>query len=162
MRSDHASKSKCSGVCIYYKEALPLRVININHLNECIRFELKIGKKLYSFISLYRSPGQTQDEFDKFTNYFELNLDLDNPYLAGIYLLKVNNRNTRIRCETCSKLTIKNILYSQISDIYSSWVDLIFTSQLNLVVESVVHPSLHSNCHHQITRYRILTLSEKQ
>ena len=26
---------------------------------------------------------------------------------AGIYLLKVNNRNTRIKCEICSKLTIK-------------------------------------------------------
>ena len=26
---------------------------------------------------------------------------------VGIYLLKVNNRNTKTRCETCSKLTIK-------------------------------------------------------
>ena len=26
---------------------------------------------------------------------------------AGIYLLQVNNRNTRTRCEICSKLTIK-------------------------------------------------------
>ena len=26
---------------------------------------------------------------------------------VGIYLLKVNNRNTRIKCEICSKLTIK-------------------------------------------------------
>ena len=26
---------------------------------------------------------------------------------AGIYLLKVNNGNTRTRCEICSKLTIK-------------------------------------------------------
>ena len=26
----------------------------------------------------------------------------------GIYLLKVNNRNARTRCEICSKLTIKN------------------------------------------------------
>ena len=25
---------------------------------------------------------------------------------AGVYLLKVNNRNTRTRCEICSKLTI--------------------------------------------------------
>ena len=25
----------------------------------------------------------------------------------GIYLLEVNNRNSRIRCEICSKLTIK-------------------------------------------------------
>ena len=28
-------------------------------------------------------------------------------YLVGIYLLKVNNRNTRTRCEICTKLTIK-------------------------------------------------------
>ena len=28
-------------------------------------------------------------------------------YLVGIYLLQVNNRNTRPRCEICSKLTIK-------------------------------------------------------
>ena len=26
---------------------------------------------------------------------------------AGIYLLKINNRNSRTRCEICSKLTIK-------------------------------------------------------
>ena len=26
---------------------------------------------------------------------------------AGIYLLKVNNKNTRTRCEICSELTIK-------------------------------------------------------
>ena len=28
-------------------------------------------------------------------------------YPAGIYLLKVNSRNTRARCDVCSKLTIK-------------------------------------------------------
>ena len=28
-------------------------------------------------------------------------------YLDGIYLLKVNNRNSRTRCEICSELTIK-------------------------------------------------------
>ena len=27
--------------------------------------------------------------------------------LAGIYMLKVNGKNTRARCEICSKLTIK-------------------------------------------------------
>ena len=29
-------------------------------------------------------------------------------------------------------------------------IDLIFTSQANLLIESGVHPFLHSNCHHQI------------
>ena len=28
-------------------------------------------------------------------------------YVANIYLLKINNKNTRKRCETCSNLTIK-------------------------------------------------------
>ena len=28
-------------------------------------------------------------------------------YPVGIYLLKVNNRNTRTKCEICSKFTIK-------------------------------------------------------
>ena len=29
------------------------------------------------------------------------------PISAGNYMFKVNNKNTRIRCEICSKLTIK-------------------------------------------------------
>ena len=80
VRSDHPPDSKHGGVCIYFKEALPL---NFNYLNECIRFELKIGEKLCSFISLYRSPSKTQDEIDKFADNFELNLDLvvqNNPH----------------------------------------------------------------------------------
>ena len=28
-------------------------------------------------------------------------------FAVGIYMFKVNNRNTRTRCEICSKLTIK-------------------------------------------------------
>ena len=34
-------------------------------------------------------------------------LTLTNAFPASIYLFKVNNRNTRTRCEICSKLTIK-------------------------------------------------------
>ena len=33
--------------------------------------------------------------------------EIDRIDQAGIYLLKANNRNTRTRCEICSKLTIK-------------------------------------------------------
>ena len=29
------------------------------------------------------------------------------PFIAGNYFFKVNNRNTRTRCEICSKLTRK-------------------------------------------------------
>ena len=37
-----------------------------------------------------------------------------------------------------------------ILDNSSSCIDLIFTSQANLLIESGVHSSLHSNCHHKI------------
>ena len=34
-------------------------------------------------------------------------LQYGSPFPAGIDLLKVNNRNSKTRCEICSKLTIK-------------------------------------------------------
>ena len=37
----------------------------------------------------------------------ETKLSIFNIFLAAIYLLKVNNINSRTRCEICSKLTIK-------------------------------------------------------
>ena len=37
---------------------------------------------------------------------------------AGIYLLKVNNRNTRTRCEICSKLNIGVFLLSLLLTLY--------------------------------------------
>ena len=37
VRFDHPSNSKPSVVWIYYKEDIPLGVMNINYLNECIK-----------------------------------------------------------------------------------------------------------------------------
>ena len=42
----------------------------------------------------------------------------------------------------------------------SSFIDLIFTNQPNLVVDSGTHPSLHPNCHHQIIHCKINLLVE--
>ena len=42
VRSDHPANTKRGGVCLYYKIYLPLRVLDIQYLNECINFELKI------------------------------------------------------------------------------------------------------------------------
>ena len=39
---------------------------------------------------------------------------------------------------------------THILDNSSSCIDLIFTSQPNLTIESGVYPSLHPNCHHQV------------
>ena len=61
MRSNHPSDKKRGGVCIYSKRSLPLRIIDINYLNEFVRFELMFGDKLCNFIALYRSASQSQD-----------------------------------------------------------------------------------------------------
>ena len=37
----------------------------------------------------------------------------------------------------------------------SSCINLIFTDQLNLIVDSGVHPSLHSDCNHQIIHCKL-------
>ena len=39
-------------------------------------------------------------------SYTKVFLQLEQLLPAGIYLVKVNNTNTRARCETCSELTI--------------------------------------------------------
>ena len=75
VREDHPSNSKCGGVCVYYKSSLPFRVINVKYLLEFISFELRIGGECCRFSFLYRSPSQTQDEFESFLKNFELTLD---------------------------------------------------------------------------------------
>ena len=52
-----------------------VRVLDIQYLNECINFELKIGDKLCTFVALYRSRSQSQDNFETFIDNFELNLE---------------------------------------------------------------------------------------
>ena len=64
-RVNHSSNFKTGGVCIFYKVTLPLRVLNIANLNECINFEVYVANKIYLFIYLYRSPSQTQFQISK-------------------------------------------------------------------------------------------------
>ena len=84
IRGDHPANSKREGVCMYYKNCLPLKVLDTRFLHESIAFELRIGDKLCSFIFLYRSPNQSSDDFASFLDNFELTLDIlaqKNPFL---------------------------------------------------------------------------------
>ena len=75
IRADDLSNTKRGGVCIYFKESLPLRLYNFSYLNECICFEIMISTKLCNFISLYRSPSQSSDEFENFVYNLDLTLE---------------------------------------------------------------------------------------
>ena len=154
IRSSHTPNNKRGGVYIYYKNFLPLRVLSIQYLQECINFELNIGGNICNFISLYRSPSQ------------ELNLETlcqNNPFL--ILLIgdlnaksknwfshdKTSHEGNEIENVT-AQFGLQQIIKetTHISNTSSSCIGLIFISQPILITDSGIHSSLHSNCHHQI------------
>ena len=66
IRADNPNDSKNGGVGIYYKEFLTVFPVEVKNLNECVIFEVFIKNKRGYVVLLYRSPSQTQDEFDIF------------------------------------------------------------------------------------------------
>ena len=52
VRSDHPSQHKRGGACIYFKNSLPLKILNIHYLQESISFEFKLALK-YVNLSLF-------------------------------------------------------------------------------------------------------------
>ena len=125
------------------------------------------GGKLCNFSSLYRSTSQSSDSFEEFVDNLKLSLDKisnQNPFLT-VVLGDFNGKSSdwykhdkttyegsRINAVS-SQFGLRQLLKepAHILGNSSSCIDLKFTSHPNLVMESGVHPSLHSNCHHQIT-----------
>ena len=74
-------------MCIYFKNSLPLKLLDIQLLQEYINFEIKIADKTCHFISLCRPPSQFKEEFESFADNLERNLDsatLGKPYLIVV------------------------------------------------------------------------------
>ena len=167
IRADHPNNIKRGGLCIYYKESLPVRVISIPYFNEALLLEMSYNNKKVMVSVIYRSPSQTNDEFDTFLSNGQMLLnDMNNrkPSLSvvtGDFNSRCsswwsNNINTTERLKLLS-LTSSNgftqLIHepTHIQANSSSCIDLVFTDQPNISVSSGVHGSLHPNCHHQIT-----------
>ena len=64
IRSDHPSDLKKDGVCIYYKEHIPLILRDdINILDNCLVTEIRSQNEKRFLACIYRSLSQNQDEF---------------------------------------------------------------------------------------------------
>ena len=107
-----------------------------------------------------------QDEFETFLKNFELTLEKihkNNPFMIvvlGDFNAKSNNwckaditsfEGSTIDT-TASSYGLNQLIQepAHILNSLSSCTVLILTSQPNLVMESGIYSSLHSNCHHQI------------
>ena len=123
------------------------------------------NKKLILSV-IYRSPSQINSEFDLFlSNFGKLLSDINErkPFLSVI----TGDFNARSSSwwskdiDTTKESNLFSLTSSNgfpqlinepthIQTSSSSCIDLIFTNQSNLSVNSGVHASLHPNCHHQI------------
>ena len=129
-------------------------------------YELQIDDKICNSVALCRSPIQYQDDFETFADNFEMALELlaqKNCFLLTAiddfnaeFSKWYNKDKTSFEGNTIENVTSQLGLHQIINESThilpnsSSCIDLIFTSQPNMVIESAIRSSLHSSCHHQI------------
>ena len=112
---------------------------------------------------LYRSFSQTRVTFETLADNFELTLDKivnKNPLIVALGDFNAKTTNwykndinsyEGLKIDTItSQLGLQQLINEPTNLIAnsSSCIDLIFTSQPDLVMESGFHSSLHPNCHH--------------
>ena len=166
VRADHPDNTKRGGVCIYYKESLPVRVINLPYFKEALLLEMSFSKKKVIVSVVYRSPSQNSNQFELFLSKLENLLSDINKRKSSLSVV-TGDFDARSSSWLCNDInTIEGShLYSltssngfsqlineptHIQTNSSSCIDLIFTNQPNLSVNFGVHSSLQPNCHHQI------------
>ena len=153
-------------MCVYFKESLPVRCLPNSYLKECLILEVSINNKRAYIVSLHQSPSQTSDEFDSFiTNLEKIVVDISrgNPhFLLLIGDFNANSSNWSSNDATTAEgaqLDYFTSLYgmkqvitepAHILESFYSCIDLIFTNQQSIVMDSGVHLSLHEKCYHQI------------
>ena len=134
-------------------------------MHESLNFELRIGGKICKFLFLYRSPSQNKDDFETFLENLELNFDHmaeKNPFMMvalGDFNSKskswhtndsTNYEDSKIDFLTSSFCFHRN-KPTHILNNSSSCIDLMFTTQPNLVMESGILLSIETI----ITNYHI-------
>ena len=73
VRADYPGNVERGGLCIYFKESLSMRFLDVpGNLDECLLCELSFKKKKCFIATLYRSPSQSREEFEKFLGNFEV------------------------------------------------------------------------------------------
>ena len=167
MKTNHPLDVKRGGVGLYVKDTFPAKERpDLETLPECIVCEFQLDRKKYFFVVLYRSPSQSQNEFQVFMNNFELMLSKmsdENPYCVIVtgdlncrsshwWENDIDNEEGKLFEPFSSDLGLHQLISEPTHFIGNSrsCIDVILTDQPNLFLESGVHPSLHKQCHHQI------------
>ena len=124
---------------------------------------MSFRSKICNFISLYPSPSQSHDVFEIFVDNLKLTLDrlaIEKPYLKAIigeFTVKSSSwykhdetKSEGFKIEAVTfKFGLQQLIQESIHILSNSsfCIDLIFMSQPNLVMKSVIHSALHENSH---------------
>ena len=166
IQAGHPDDVKRGGFCLYFKETLTLKVIDNSFITQCIVCEIRLQNQKGYVVVIYRSPSQSSTEFEEFSSNFDKLLN-HIKHSRPSFTIILGNFNAKSKSwwsgdvtshegTQIESLTTMHSLQQLISDPThllpnsSSCIDLIFTDQPNLAVNSGVHPSLHVKCHHQI------------
>ena len=71
IRADHPLDIKRGGVGIYHKDDMKIRNLDIPGLSESLLCEINLDNKKGYLLLIYRSPNQSDDEFETFSFNFE-------------------------------------------------------------------------------------------
>ena len=123
IRSDHPSGSKKGGVCVYYKEHIPLvRRGDLCTLSNCLVTEIRLENENCFLTCLYQSPSQTQHDFEKFCTNLDTLMD------------HINN-----------ELSICSVITGDLNDRCSRWCNKDVTNSVGHKIDTLTHHQLDIN-----------------
>ena len=119
IRSDHPSDPKKSGgVCIYYKEHITLiSHDNLCTLDNCLVTEIRSQNEKCFLTCAYRSPSQSEEEFEIFCTKFDILLSQINDEFP---LCSIVTEDFNVRCTNWWKDDITNSAGREIASLKSS------------------------------------------
>ena len=74
-------------VCLYIKENLILRTLDVSYIAQCLLCEVTIENKKGYIVVLHRSPSQTDNEFHDFQYNFEKLLNQVKQFCSSFVIL---------------------------------------------------------------------------
>ena len=167
IRNDLSGNASHGGVLLYHKSDLAAKHrTDIQNQINTIVLELSIARKKVFYILVYRKFGQSLEEFKIFiANLDEMlqKINSENPHciiLGGDFNAHLNEWWEGDKDDIYG-LSLKDTFNTHgitqivnqptyITNNSKTCIDLIGTDQPNLVLANEIHPSLHSNSHHQI------------
>ena len=96
VRVVHPNNIKRGGVCVCYKESLPVQIISLPYPKEALLLEMFYNNEKVIVSVIYHSPSQNNSEFDLFLSNFEKLLSEISKCKPSLFVIRgdVNTRSS--------------------------------------------------------------------